>query len=120
MRWDIEQRDCIPAGIAPMFETSPKPLIDMPKPASLSDIATIVRLVLASKVSGTAKLENAVLETTGWEEETVEAERWVTFFMVWFSMLDSLLFAIDETEICGGGGGGLEMYQEASARMMTR
>ena len=65
MRCDIEQRDRIPAGIAPMFETSPKPLIDIPKPESLLDIATIVRFALGSNVSGTAKFENAEVEITG-------------------------------------------------------
>jgi hypothetical protein len=107
MRCDMEQRDCIPAGIAAMFETSPKPLIDIPKPASPSDIATIVRFEEASVMVGTEKLEKAVLETIGADEEVVEAVRCVTFFIVWLSMEASLLFAIAETEICGGGGGGL-------------
>lgn len=82
MRWDIEQRDCIPAGMAPMFETSPNPLIDMPKPASLSDIATIVRLVSAVIVFGTEKLEKAVLVTTDCIDDTAEAVFCVIFFMV--------------------------------------
>jgi hypothetical protein len=61
----MEQRDRIPAGIAPMLETSPKPDIDMPNPESLSAMETIVRFVSVETVSGIAKLEKAVLEMTG-------------------------------------------------------
>ena len=106
MRCDMEQRDCIPAGIAAIFETSPKPLIDIPNPASPSDMATIVRFAEASVMVGTEKVENAVLETIGAEEDEVEAVRCVIFFIVWPSIEASPLLAIADTEICGGGGGG--------------
>ncbi len=53
------------------------------------------------------EIGKAVLETIGADDEEVEAVRWVTFFIVCPSIVASPLFAIAETEICGGGGGGL-------------
>jgi len=74
-------------------------------------------------MAGIEKFEIAVPVTIGALEELELAvgDACVILRIVWFSIVDSpLLLAIDETEICGGGGGGLEIYQEASAKSMTR
>ena len=57
----------MPAGIALMLETSPKPLMDIPKPMSVLAMDIRARSPVASNVVGIDMSENAIAETTGCE-----------------------------------------------------